>query len=57
MSTRLQLYHEYYPNILIITKPQVLKFIDKTIPSFIDNTILRIIVTIDITITIITTNR
>ena len=56
ISSRLQLYHTYYHNIHIITKPQILKFINKVIPSVLDNIILRIIITINITITIITTN-
>ena len=57
ISLRLQLYLTHYHNIHIINKLQILKFINKIIPSIIDNTILRIIIIIDITITIITTHR
>ena len=46
----------YNHNICIITKPQILKFINKIISIIIDNTILRIIITINISITIIATN-
>ena len=49
------LYLTHYHNIDIITKPQILKFLNKIIASIIDNTILRIIITINITITIINT--
>ena len=45
----------HYHNIHIITKPQIIKFINKIMPTIIDNTILRIIITINLTITIITT--
>ena len=53
----IKLYLMHNHNIHIITKPQILKFINKIIPSIINNNILRIIFSIDITITIITTNR
>ena len=43
-----------YNNIHIIYKPQIIKFNNKIIPSVIDNTILRLIITINITIAIIT---
>ena len=52
--SRLQLYLTHY-KIPIISKTQILKFINKILPSIIDNTILRIIITINITI--ITTNH
>ena len=57
MSSRLELYLAHYHNIHIFTKPQILKCIDKIIPSIIDNAILRIIVTINITIRILITNH
>ena len=46
-----------YHYIYVITKPQILKFINKIIPSIIDNAILRTIIIINIAITIITTNH
>ena len=53
ISSILQLYHSRYHNIHIITKPQILKFINKIIPSIIGNNISIIISIINIIVTII----